>query len=311
MILYHAGSMGKIRYEQIASRAGANHSLFSFANTAAQQCAEYLCTRPPVVSRFHGKDTQRRIFIDSGAYSVWHKGKKVDLGDYITFCKRIMGMAKCPVVFAALDVIPGDLEDRERACAQGWANYQTMKQEGIPCLMTFHQFEHIRWLTRIADDSNYFAVSPRKDGSASKEQKWAWLQSIFRYIQPLDTRNGEVTLKKRIHGLGICCLDWMKQLPFFSVDNTTWVKDVTTQRHRVAGRSRTLQQWEQLARECKMPTRYLRQMLGFGKPGALPDPKGNSGSYWLMYLSMSDCVETERRVTAHWRDKGLILDHSA
>ena len=46
----------------------------------------------------------------------------------------------------------------QRACDEGWDNYQAMKHEGIsPCLMTYHQFEHARQLTRIMNDTDYFA----------------------------------------------------------------------------------------------------------------------------------------------------------
>ena len=317
MILYLAGNMGEERFEQIANRAHANHFLFTFAG--AQQCAEYLCSKAPCALGPGAEYTQsRRIFIDSGAFSVWKRGAEIDLVEYIAFCKRIMGMAKCPVVFAALDVIAGTPDttptesENERACAEGWANYQTMKQEGIsPCLMTFHQFDHRRWLTRIADDSDYFAVAPRKRG-VSTDQKFDWLKQIFAYIQPLDTtRDRETTLKKKIHGLGVSSVDWMKELPFFSVDNTTWVQDVKAHTRRHAGKSYTLQQWIQRARKDKIPTRYLRNMLGYKKPGELPDQNGNSGDYWLMHLSMDDAVQTEDDVTRDWRDRGLILDHEA
>jgi hypothetical protein len=178
--------------------------------------------------------------------------------------------------------------------------------------MTFHQFEHKRWLTRIADDSDYFAVAPRKAG-VSTEEKLKWLEQIFLYIQPLDTSNGQPRLRKKVHGLGVSSVDWMERLPFFSVDNTSWLQGARSHARRFSLGDRsiyqTLDQWKRLARECGMPTRYLREMLGYGVPGERPDPKGNSGTYWLMFLAMEADVVTECHITKHWGDRGLILDH--
>src|SRR5205807_768623 len=122
--LYIAGNLQADMLEKIANRAGANHFLCAFSAAGARQNAKYFCTQ-----------THRRVFVDSGAYSAWTKGKPIKLGEYIAFCKQIMDMAKCPVVFAALDVIPG-VKGREptrleiqKACDEGWENYQAMKRE--------------------------------------------------------------------------------------------------------------------------------------------------------------------------------------
>jgi hypothetical protein len=312
VILYLAGSTGINQHERVANKAGANNFLFTFADNSARKCAEHFCTQP-----------QRRIFIDSGAFSAWvkgSKGKPIVLNDYIAFCKHIQKLAKCPVVFAALDVIPGKKKsdglrptegESEGACEEGWDNYQTMKQEGIiPCLMTFHQLDHPRWLKRIADDCDYFAVSPRKN--VSPDERLKWLEGVFRHIQPLDTSNGVARLKKKIHGLGVSSVDWMKQFPFFSVDNTGWLQGGRSHSRVHLSGSRPVfmspADWKRRAREDGIPVRYLRKMLGYGVPGVNPDPAGNSGSYWLMELAMEAYVETERHITEHWKDRGLDLD---
>jgi len=299
VILYLAGSTSPGQLELAANRAGANNFLFSFADVQAQKCAKRFCVQ-----------LQRRIFIDSGAYSVWasrRKRTKIKLGEYIAFCKQIMGMRNCPVVFAALDVIPGKKSDCpddptadeiKRACDDGWANYMAMKQAGIsPCLMTFHQFEPIRQLTRIVDDSDYFAVSPRKCGVSDKE-KLEWLDGIFRNFGP----------PRKIHGLGVFSKDLMERFPFFSVDNTGWVQSgkFNLRFHISGGRpvAWKLKQWKRLAREHGMPTLHLAEMLGYGPRG----PQDSSGYPWLWYLAMDALLETEQCVTQFWRNKGVVWD---
>lgn len=307
MILYLAGSTGTKRFGQVADKAGANNFLFTFAHSDARRCAEHFCTQP-----------QRRIFVDSGAFSAWVKGSKVNLGEYIVFCKQIMKTAKCPVVFAALDVISGKRDtaqrptvgESERACEEGWRNYQTMKEKGIPCLMTFHQFDHPRWLERIADDSDYFAVSPRKNVSADERVKW--LKGVFDIIKPLDTSNGAPRLKKKLHGLGVSSSDWMEQFPFYSADNTGWQQGAKARVRALFSGNRplymSLNDWKKRARECGVPVRHLRKLLGYGAPGADPDQAGNSGSYWLMFLAMEAYVAMEHHITKNWQEKGLILN---
>jgi len=299
VIYYLAGSPDVKHLERAANKAHANNFLFTFAQPGARKCAEHFCIQP-----------QRRLFIDSGAFSVWNNGEKVDLGEYIAFCKAIMSRAKCQLVFAALDVIPGHkggekltANDVAKACDEGWENYQAMKQAGIPCLMTFHQFEHRRWLTRIADDSDYFAVAPRKKG-VNDHQKREFLQQVFRYIEG---KKGSV--RKRSHGLGVSSTDFMRQFPFYSVDSTAWLQSVRSHSRAMGGGFHTeywpLRKWEDLARRDKMPTRFLREMLGYGVYGEPADPEGNSGHYWLMYLAIDRAVDTECRITDFWRSKGV------
>jgi hypothetical protein len=305
VILYVAGNLQLEMLEKIAGRAKANHFLCSFADPSARKSAKHFCTQH-----------HRRIFVDSGAFTAWAKGKKVDLGQYMAFCKQIIDKAKCPVVFAALDVIPGKKQDGrkptqleiQKACDEGWENYQAMKQKGIePCLMTFHQFEHQRQLKRIADESDYFAVSPRKS-DVSREEKLKWLAQVFNYIQGKNRRS----INKKIHGLGVSSVDWMEQFPFYSVDNTGWIiaGRANLHRHFVGHRPVywSLEDWKRLAEADRVPTWPLRKMLGFGKPGARPDPQANSGGYWLQTLAMRCEVETESYVTELWRSKGVDWD---
>jgi hypothetical protein len=301
VIYYLAGSPSLEQLERVANKAQANNFLFTFAGSEARKCAKHFCIQP-----------QRRIFIDSGAFSVWTKGAKVDLGEYLAFCKQIMGIAKCQVVFAALDVIPGKKngpnptgQEIARACDEGWNNYQTMKQEGIPCLMTFHQYEHQKWLTRIADDSDYFAVAPRKSRDVTTDQKRKFLEQVFDEFKGKDSMP-----TKKIHGLGVSSSAFMGQFPFYSVDNTAWLQSVRSHsRSHLRGDWKTaymtLRDWEERASSDGIPTKFLRPMLGYGVPGEKADPEGNSGHYWLMYLAMDAAVESECRIADFWRNKGV------
>jgi hypothetical protein len=305
MICYLAGSPSLVQLEKAAEKAKANNFLFTFAQSGARQCAKHFAKQP-----------NRRLFIDSGAFSIWSNGAEVDFKAYLEFCKNILATARCKIVFAALDVIPGKKDgpnptqsEIALAADEGWANYKAMKQEGVPCLMTFHQFEHRRVLKRILEDSDYFAVAPRKDANAQSREEW--LRALFRYLHgdehfaPTD---------KKIHGLGISSAVWLQEFPFYSVDSTAWLQSVRS--HSRAQMSdggfrvsyRRLSDWEKLAKQCGMPTKYLQEMLGYGKRGEKADPEGRSGDYWLLYLAMDAYVEAERKITEFWRHKGVVWE---
>ncbi len=246
MLLYLAGSLSPEKLEMCADRAPLHapirknvqwdqktspNFLFTFAHADARKCAEYFCVQP-----------NRRIFIDSGAYTVWSKGKKpIDINEYIAFCKKIQGLAKCPVTFIALDIIPGKPgvkptpKEAEEACEKGWENYQAMKRAEIPCLVTFHQFDHWRWLARIAKDSESFAISHSKDESVPRTEKHYFVESVFR----------DIGRSKKIHGLGVSSTDWLMEFPFFSADNTDWQWPAKTKRYPMPDESNwSVKDWE-------------------------------------------------------------------
>lgn len=349
MLLYLAGELGPERLERLANKAGTNNFLFTFAHAGARSCARYFCVQP-----------QRRIFIDSGSFTAWTKEIKLDdkyLGEYMEFCKEIQRLAKCPVTFAALDIPLGKKGDKlekltpaviEQSCEKGWYNYQTMKQEGIPCLPTFHQLENIRWLRRIADDCDYFAVSPRKD--TRPEDRHSWLKGVFRYIG----------IAKRIHGLGVTSVDWMEQFPFFSVDNTAWLWGGKSQsyRHFANDRAKYLpfEKWKDVqvgmvpkvlakaffdnpnqltckAMEKETVYKSLSSLKGvvpggyvvmselplnwsgegtfidrYRPPGTKLDPDAKNGTYWFVVQAMIQDLAVEEHVTDHWRARGVVWD---
>jgi hypothetical protein len=253
---------------------------------------------------------QRRIFVDSGAYSIWTKGAPVTLGNYMTFCKKIMDTAKCPVVFAALDVIPGKStakptpDEITRACEEGWDNYQTMKQEGIPCLMTFHQYEHRQWLKKIVDDSDYFAVAPRKKDERTAD-KMVWLKTmVFDYLKIMQC---PINQRKKVHGLGVSSPEFMMAFPFYSIDNTGWIQSVHSySRASLYGVKTTYEQFKDVEKAAMSRRLFLDTNEGLRKTFGYPAPGESSDASRLMYAAMRAAAETEWRVTDFWKRKGLV-----
>lgn len=161
---------------------------------------------------------------DSGAFSVWNRGLKIDLDDYIRFCNQY---PHCDV-FVNLDIIPGrpndpkslTTENMKAAAMGGWRNYQTMLRT-LPfekVVPVFHMGDDFKWLERYMDfGTPYIGISPANDRTT--DQKMAWLQEVKKYI--VDS-TGKLLIKT--HGFAVTSFRLMKTGVFHSVDSASWVR---------------------------------------------------------------------------------------
>jgi hypothetical protein len=217
MIVYSAGSPPPKKHRlQIEQQSGQSNLLLSYAYKECQAAAVEFCQQP-----------QRKLLIDSGAFTAWTDNKVVNLDEYISFCQNIKDTAKCPVEFISLDVIAGSKNEDFRpdeavfqaACEQGWKNFVKMKKAGIVAIPTLHQFDDddndFGWLQRMIGEAEYIALSPRKRNGGDTDYKLEWLRKIF---------TEAAGLGKRFHALGVAQEDVMEDFPFFSADNTMWTR---------------------------------------------------------------------------------------
>ncbi|MGA8555134.1 MAG: hypothetical protein WB630_12020 [Candidatus Acidiferrales bacterium] len=235
------------------------------------------------------------MFLDSGAYSVWTKEKTIDIDEYVRFCLHIKKLAKCPVVFAALDVIPGNLENRyptkqqiETACQEGWENYQYMLRKDVECVMTFHQGESKHWLRKIVGNSDYICVSPRKIDT-SDEEKYAWLKEVFKFV-PVDLK---------VHGLGVASGKFMESFPFYSVDSSAWIQ---------GGKGASYIYFDRNSLEVKaVPrSRWMGDLKNFREAnfGYLPRADrtiGDSSTYFYLEQAAKAYEALEKSMTELWQ----------
>lgn len=158
------------------------------------------------------------LIIDSGAFSAWNKGRKIDLDEYIEFCKYITSKYpdnKWNIV--NLDVIPGgpglvpSQKEIDYSAEKGWDNYLYMQSKGIKPIHIFHQHEDFKWLKRIAASTDYMGVSP--DNSQSVQSRCAWLKKVYSVIK------GDV----KTHGFACTGSSFLKVAPFYSADSSSWL----------------------------------------------------------------------------------------
>jgi hypothetical protein len=155
---------------------------------------------------------QKQVFLDSGAFSAFSKGAKVDIMAYCNYIKRnkdIIEIIDGILCASVLDSI-GD--------AQGtWKNQRIMEQQGVTPLPCFHFGEDERYLEYYIANYEYVTIGGMVP--ISTPQLRIWLDRIWdKYLV-----DGAGRPKVRIHGFGLTSLKLTQDYPWFSVDSSTWV----------------------------------------------------------------------------------------
>lgn len=159
------------------------------------------------------------LMIDSGAFSAWTSGKRVDREDYLQFirkCQTELSQYVSEMYFVNLDFIPGAFGRKpnaleiQQSAEIGWQNYEWFKRQGITTIHIFHQHEDWNILKRIASVEEYIGISPAND--LPNAQRLPWLRDVFSIIR--DT--------KRTHCFGGTSKDLLYSVPFFSADSSSY-----------------------------------------------------------------------------------------
>lgn len=206
-----------------------------FAGQQAKEVDEYLQSRnalrlfSQVNERKGIQDWQAdgyadRLFIDSGAFSVAHNGKTVDIDVYIDY---INSNPDIPI-FVELDVIPFPVLNTVTAkecCEASWQNYLYMKERVTsPCFLLplYHFGEPKDALKRILNTEvngklpEYIGIGGRHGVSTELQDKY--FHEIFAIIQKSDNP------KVKVHAFGMTVLKLLEKFPFYSADSTTWLQ---------------------------------------------------------------------------------------
>lgn len=178
------------------------------------------------------KDEQpsMKLFIDSGAFSAYTKGKEIDIDDYINYLNEYGDYFN---VMVQVDYIPGKsnvVQDRQvylDAPRISWENFLHMRERLNKRLWdrfipVFHEGEDFKWLenmlTYVDADGNrlaYIGISPHTE--TTTDRRLIFCKEVFRRIKAL---NPQV----KTHGFGMTALNILQYIDFTSVDSTTWLK---------------------------------------------------------------------------------------
>jgi len=160
------------------------------------------------------------LIIDSGAFSVWNAGGKLDVMEYIEFLRKFEKEHRSKfneVWYVNLDVIPGKqgesptMQQINDAIEEGFKNYDIMRNEFDNVIHVFHQGDSEEALLRLLDTKPaYIGISPSND--VMTPQRTIWLDETFK----------KVPKEVRTHGFAVTSFDLMKSFDWFSVDSTSW-----------------------------------------------------------------------------------------
>lgn len=148
-----------------------------------------------------------KLFLDSGAFSAFTQGVKIDIDQYISFIKKNKEYID---IYAALDVI-GDFQKTKE-------NLRYMESKGLTPLPTFHFGSPMEELDRLCREYDFIALGGLVPLALQKRKITAWLDSCFSVIKNY--------WPKKIHGFGVNNYELWKRYPFYSVDATSWAKYV-------------------------------------------------------------------------------------
>lgn len=177
---------------------------------------------------------ERLLMLDSGAWTAWAKGKKIDLEAYARFCLDHPGVD----YFVSLDVIPGSPgrkasreleggfltgawalnEDAEKSCRESWHNYRELVKALPPekVIPVYHYGDDARWLKKYLDHGCEYVGIGGLVGRG-RHDRTRFMASLRPYL--LD---GKGRPRVKTHGFGLTSFAAMKCWPWYSVDSTSW-----------------------------------------------------------------------------------------
>lgn len=157
------------------------------------------------LDEFFGKFPEKpRVFADSGAFTAFHSGGRVNVKEYAAWLTRWKHHFS---VMANLDVIGfGDATVEE-----GFRNLGFLEKAGLPVIPVYHGGESMQVFERmLARGYDYIAIG----GAARKHPAITapWLVQCFQRAEG----------KAVLHGFGTTWHKILFMFPWYSVDSSTW-----------------------------------------------------------------------------------------
>lgn len=161
----------------------------------------------------HMRNNNAKIFLDSGAFSAWTLGTKIDIHaycDYIIRNRDILRVEDDAVMASVLDGI-GDPQ-------QTYEHQMFMEHLGAKPLPCFHFGEDERYLEFYVKNYSYITLGGMVGKPVPALEKW--LDRIWsKYLV-----DGSGRARIKVHAFGITSFTIMKAYPWFSVDSSSWIQ---------------------------------------------------------------------------------------
>jgi hypothetical protein len=142
-----------------------------------------------------------KILLDSGAYSAWNSGKKIDLDKYIDYIKRNKDHIWR---YICLDKL-GDNE-------QSYQTYLEMRKRGLKPVPVFHYLGDEKILEKYIEDKEEFIALGGTVPIKNKSEVAEWVKMIC-WMYP----------QSRFHLLGSSSRKILDHCDIESADSATWI----------------------------------------------------------------------------------------
>ena len=169
-----------------------------------------------------------KVFIDSGAFTLWTKGAKLNTDEYITWLNTYSDNID---LFGQVDSIPGvrskipTAQQVSEAAAKTWDNYLYMRQrvnKKDSLLYTFHWGEPIEYLKKALawkDENNspmkYMALGGLVGRTFTERDKF--LDLCYHIIKSSSNPN------IKVHSFGMTDYKLLQKYPITSADSSSWL----------------------------------------------------------------------------------------
>jgi hypothetical protein len=154
------------------------------------------------VDSFMDMNEGMKIFLDSGGFSAFTRGVRINIDEYIDFIKKYRDKLE---VYAVLDAI-GDAKETMK-------NQEYMERKGVSPLPVFHIGSDYKILKRMVKKYDYIALGGLVRYSSRSKTLKAFLDRCFSIIK----------LNSKVHGFGMTGMWVLDRYPFYSVDSTAWL----------------------------------------------------------------------------------------
>lgn len=150
----------------------------------------------------------RKVFLDSGAFTMFTKNVPVDLAAYAQFVKDNADWIE---VASNLDAI-GKPE------LETYKNQKALEAMGVSICPVHHARDADKWLQKyIAEGYDYIFLGGMVPESTP--YLYQWLDHLW--DKYLTRKDGSAKIK--IHGFGLTTMELIRRYPWYSVDSTTWI----------------------------------------------------------------------------------------
>ena len=152
----------------------------------------------------------KKVFLDSGAFSAFTKGVRVDLPKYCRYIQENADIIDCASVLDSIGSAQGTYE-----------NQVAMERLGTKPLPCFHYGEDERYLQYYLANYEYITIGGMVP--ISTPQLRLWLDRIWNDY--LIDGSGRPRIK--VHGFGLTTMPLVERYPWYSVDSSSWVQSAS------------------------------------------------------------------------------------